>query len=122
MDIARKFILEKLVDQTMTFDAGLAGKCFRHYEDAKVALAGAGRIAMAGMKLRLVDDVEPRRTEPNHQFFPDAAFNGHITSFFRKRRDFVTAGLSRKGLLSDCRHSRKENQAVFLPPCFHRSE
>ena len=78
MDTARKFILEKLVDQTMTFDAGLAGKCFRHYEDAKVALASAGRIAMTGVKLGLVDDVEPRRPQSDHQLFSKSACNGHL--------------------------------------------
>ena len=78
MDTASKFILEKLVDETMAFDAGLAGKDFGHHKDAKVALAGAGRIAMTGVKLGLVDDVEPRRPQSDHQLFSKSACNGHL--------------------------------------------
>ncbi len=62
MDATRKLILEKLVDEAVTFDTRLARKFFRYYEDAKMALAGAGRIAMTRMKLGFVDDVEPCRS------------------------------------------------------------
>lgn len=78
MDAACKLILEKFVDETMAFDARLAGKCFRDYEDAKMALAGAGRIAMPCVQLGLIDDVKPCRTQSNHELFAKSACNGHL--------------------------------------------
>lgn len=78
MDTAGKLILEKLVDEAMAFDTRLAGKHLRHDEYPKMALAGAGRIAVPRMKFGFVDDVEPRRPQSNHQLFSKSACNGHF--------------------------------------------
>ena len=42
-----------------------------------MAFAGAGRAAMAGVKLGFVDDIEPDRLERYHQFFANALICGH---------------------------------------------
>ena len=42
-----------------------------------MAFAGAGRAAMAGVKLGFVDDIEPGRFERDHQFFANALICGH---------------------------------------------
>ena len=75
MDLAFELGRQRLVDEAMPRQPRLAGKQRRDDQHAKVALAGARRAAMAGMQVRLVDDLEARRAET-----PASASRGSSTS------------------------------------------
>ncbi len=75
VDSTRKFVLQKLVDEPMTFDTGLARKYIRDDKYAEMAFASSRRATVTGMKLRLIDDIEPCRLQPDHQLFSNPARN-----------------------------------------------
>src|SRR5262245_14739731 len=68
---------QNLVDQAVAFYARLASERRRHDEHAKMALAGAGRAAMAGVEVGLIDDLEARWLQRLAQLLADRRLDGH---------------------------------------------
>src|SRR5205807_5633160 len=77
MDVGGQLLFQGVVDEALTGDAAEPAKCRggdRHREMGFPLGAGAG---MAGMPMRLVDDVQSRRRKPLRQLIANRFGNAH---------------------------------------------
>src|SRR2546423_13548135 len=80
MDAGGQLLFQGLVDEALTGDAAEPAKCRRgdrHREMGFPLGTGAG---MAGMPMRLVDDVQSRRRKPLRQLIANRLGNTHRVS------------------------------------------
>jgi hypothetical protein len=66
MDPISKEAAERIVDETMSFEAVSACKCRRNDKQSEVAFAGTGRAGVSRVQVRFIDDVETGRLEGYH--------------------------------------------------------
>lgn len=76
MNAVANIILQNLVDHAVACHPAQTGKSVSYDQHAKMTFAGAGRAAMTGMKIGLVDDLEPCRPQRDNQFFAHPLFGG----------------------------------------------
>lgn len=78
MDASCQFVLDEIIDEPVALESRFSRKDIGNDENAKMAFARTGRVAMSGVKFGLVDDVKPRRLQPDHELFAKSATNGHL--------------------------------------------
>ena len=77
VDGAGKQLREGRVHHPVPFDPGLSGEGFRNDVHAKMSFATRPSSGMAGMEMRLIDDVQALRMESLHKLFLNSGLDRH---------------------------------------------
>ncbi len=72
-----QLVPQHIVDDPVTLNARLAGEVVGDDQHAEVALARSGRRAVTGVQVQLIDHVEARGIEGDHQLFAHACLQAH---------------------------------------------
>ena len=77
MDMVAQFCCQQGIDHAVAFEAALAIEGIRHDMNAEMALAAQHMIAVPGVQVGLVDDVQALWRERVRQLFPDDIGHAH---------------------------------------------
>src|ERR1700756_4756750 len=77
MDLRREFLGQRLIDETLSINPGLAGEGGGGDCNRKMRLALRPGARMSGVAMGFVLDLEPQRSEPGRQFLANGLGNAH---------------------------------------------
>src|SRR5262245_17509995 len=76
-----QFVGEQVIDKAMPLNSRLTPHAFRNNKDPEMAFAGSRRVAVASVKLTLINDVQAKRLQARRKLLVNRSLDRHYDSF-----------------------------------------